>query len=154
MPHACQIHKQEGACFMTLTTVEWVDLVIREKYKQMICESLNYCMKKKGLEIFCYVIMTSPIHLITRTKNSELSKVMRDFKKFTSGTLINEIRLGRESRKECLPAWCEAGRAAENIRTGWRKANKKICASTMAVLKSCWRNLLSEIHPFENQIHS
>lgn len=89
---------------MTLTTVEWVDLVIREKYKQMICESLNYCMKKKGLEIFCYVIMTSPIHLITRTKNSELSKVMRDFKKFTSGTLINEIRLGRESRKECLPA--------------------------------------------------
>ncbi|HRH67196.1 MAG TPA: transposase [Bacteroidia bacterium] len=102
MPHAYQIHKQESAYFLTLTTVRWVDLFIREKYKQIICDSLNYCIEKKGLEVFCYVIMTSHIHLIARSKSSDLSKVMRDFKKFTSGSLINEIRFGPESRKEWL----------------------------------------------------
>lgn len=109
MPHAYQIHKQEGAHFMTLIIVEWVDVFIREKYKQILCDRLNYCVEKKGLEIFCYVIMTSHIHLIARVKNSDLSNVMRDFKKFTSGTLINEIRLGRESRKEWLLKIFEQG---------------------------------------------
>ena len=109
MSHAYQIHKQEGAYFMTLTTVEWVDLFIREKYKQIICDSLNFCIEKKGLEIFCYVIMTSHIHLIARARNSDLSNIMRDFKKFTSGTLINEIRLGSESRKTWLLKILEQG---------------------------------------------
>ena len=54
-------------------------------YKQLLCESLNYCVEKKGLEIFSYVIMTSHLHMIARAKNSDLSKVMRDFKKFPSG---------------------------------------------------------------------
>ncbi len=99
MCHAYQIHKQEGAYFMTLTTVEWVDLFIREIFKQMMCDSLNYCIDKKGLEIFCYVIMTSHIHMIAKAKNSDMSKIMRDFKKFTSGNLLPEIRLGPESRK-------------------------------------------------------
>ena len=109
MPHAHQIHKQEAAYFMTLTTINWVDIFTRDRYKQLLCDSLNYCVEKKGLEIFSYVIMTSHMHLIARAKNSDLSKVMRDFKKFTSGSLIQEIRFGRESRKECLPATFRQG---------------------------------------------
>jgi len=46
--------------------------------------------------------MTNHIHLIARAKNSNLSYVIRDFKKFTSGTIIHEILLDRESRKEWL----------------------------------------------------
>jgi REP element-mobilizing transposase RayT len=109
MPHAYQIHKQEAAYFMTLTTVNWVDIFTRDSYKQLLCDSLNYCIEKKGLEVFCYIIMTSHMHLIARAKNSDLSKVMRDFKKFTGSSLIHEIRMGRESRKEWLLKMFEEG---------------------------------------------
>ena len=58
MPYAYQIHKQESAYFLTMTAVEWVDALMRREHKQIICESLNYCVDKKGLEIFAYVSMT------------------------------------------------------------------------------------------------
>jgi putative transposase len=94
---------------MTLTTVEWIDIFTRDRYKQILCDSLNYCIDNKGLEIFCYVIMTNHMHLIARAKNSNLSDVIRDFKKYTSGILINEIRIGRESRKEWMMKILESG---------------------------------------------
>ena len=109
MPHAYQIHKQEAVYFMTLTTISWVDIFTRDSYKQLLCDSLNFCVEKKGLEIFSYVIMTSHMHMIARAKNSDLSRVMRDFKKYTSGSLIHEIRMGRESRKEWLLKMLEEG---------------------------------------------
>ncbi len=54
---------------MTLIIVNWVDIFIRESYKRLLCDSLNYCIENKGLEIFRYVIMTSHMHLIARAKN-------------------------------------------------------------------------------------
>lgn len=42
---------------------------------------------------------TSPIHVITRAKNSDLSNVMRYFKKFTCETLMNEIRQSQKAGK-------------------------------------------------------
>ena len=71
MPHAYQIHKQDAAYFMTLTTIEWVDVFIRNEYKQLICDSLNYCLDKKGIEVFCYVIMSSHIHIIAPSTNAQ-----------------------------------------------------------------------------------
>ena len=47
--------------------------------------------------------------MIARAKNSDLSKVMRDFKKFPSGSLIHEIRFGRESKKDWLLEMLEQG---------------------------------------------
>ena len=79
--------------------MEWVDIFIQDKYKNLLCESLNYCVEKKGLEIFCYVLMSTHLHLIARAKNDNLSDVVRDFKKFTSGKLINEIRFSKEERE-------------------------------------------------------
>jgi hypothetical protein len=60
MSHAFQIHKKEAAYFMTLTTINWVDIFTRDSYKQLLCDSLNYCIEEKGLEIFCYLIMAQP----------------------------------------------------------------------------------------------
>ena len=109
MGHANQIHKQDAAYFMTLTTVEWLDVFIRNEYKQIICDSLNYCIDEKGLEVFCYVIMSSHIHLIACAKNNNLSNIIRDFKKYTSGVLMYKIRLGPESRKSWMLKLFEEG---------------------------------------------
>jgi putative transposase len=110
MPSAYKIDKQDGAYFLTATTVGWVDLFIRDSYKQLIADNLNYCIDNKGLEIFAYVIMPSHLHMIASSKNDDLSKVIGDFKKFTCRELIKEIKSSQESRRDwMLPIFQKAG---------------------------------------------
>ena len=93
MSSGYQIDKQDAAYFLTMTTVEWVDIFIQNEYKYFLCDSLNYCVNEKGLEVFAYVIMSTHLHMIARAKNANLSDVVRDFKKYTSGKLISKIKM-------------------------------------------------------------
>ena len=63
---------------------------------------MPHAFQIQGLEIFAYVIMSSHIHLITCAKDENLSDVMRDFKKFTSGVLLKEYRTNKESRRDWM----------------------------------------------------
>ena len=89
--------------FITLTIIDWVDLMTRPEYKHIIIESLEYCRKNKGLKIYAFVIMTSHIHLIASCDEPyHLPETIRDFKKFTSKKLITAIMKLPESRKVWL----------------------------------------------------
>jgi len=94
----------EGLYYITFATVWWVDVFTRPQYKNILVESLSYCRKEKGLELFAYVIMTNHVHLIARAKEGfELSAIMRDFKKFTSKQILTAITENpQESRKEWM----------------------------------------------------
>jgi REP element-mobilizing transposase RayT len=46
--------------------------------------------------------MSNHIHLIIQSKDSKLSDVLRDFKKFTAKTILNNIQTEPESRKEWM----------------------------------------------------
>jgi Transposase and inactivated derivatives len=94
----------EGLYFVTLTVKHWVDVFIRNEYKNIIIENLDYCRKNKGLEIYAWVIMTNHVHLIIRAKEGYmLQDILRDFKKVTSKAIIKEINENLcESRKEWL----------------------------------------------------
>jgi len=93
----------DGAYFITITTVEWVDLFTRANHKNLIIESLKHCQKTKGLEIYAYVLMPSHLHMMCRpTQEYQLSDIMRDFKKYTAKALIKQIKEETESRREWL----------------------------------------------------
>src|SRR3990172_4673715 len=88
------------AHFITMTVVDWIDIFTRKNHKMAIVESLKYCQKHKGLEIFAWCLMPSHLHLIVRgEKNIKLSDTIRDFKKFTSKELIRLIQEEPESRR-------------------------------------------------------
>ena len=93
------IKDQSKAHFVTFTIVNWVDLFTRQDYKQLIVENLNYCIRHKGLTVFAYVIMSNHIHLIIQSQESNLSNIIRDFKKFTSKAIIRSIKSIEESRR-------------------------------------------------------
>jgi hypothetical protein len=40
------------AYFITITTVGWIDVFTRLKQKFVIIDSLKYCQKERGLEIY------------------------------------------------------------------------------------------------------
>ncbi len=77
-----QINDQTKAHFITASVVDWVDVFSRKIYKDIIIESLDFCIKNKGMILYGYVIMTNHIHMVIQSENGKLSDLIRDFKKF------------------------------------------------------------------------
>ena len=91
--------------FLTLTLVEWVDLFTREKYKQIIIDSLKFSIMNKGLILHAYVIMSNHIHLIASVKSQDLNltNIIRDIKRYTAKEIYNQLKSdGSESRRNWL----------------------------------------------------
>jgi len=88
--------------FVTCTVVNWIDIFSREVYKEILIDSLVFCIKEKGLRLHAWVFMTNHIHLII-SADYELSSILRDFKKFKSRQILKTIEENKqESRKEWL----------------------------------------------------
>lgn len=96
-----QIKDQSVAYFVTLQIVAWVDVFTRKQYKDIVIDNLKYCQQNKGLVVFAYVIMSNHIHMIVQSEPERLSDTMRDFKSYTSKTLLSAI----DDRKESLRSW-------------------------------------------------
>jgi REP element-mobilizing transposase RayT len=110
-----KIWDHEKAYYLTLTIVGWVDVFTRKNHKLAIIDSLRYCQKEKGLEIFGYCLMSSHLHLIARAEdNFNLSDILRDFKKFTSKAIIKQILDEPESRREWMIEYFS--KAGENLK--------------------------------------
>lgn len=88
--------------FITMTIVDWVDLFTRECYVNILIDSIRYCQKNKGLEVYSYVIMPSHAHFIVGSAGN-LSNILRDLKEHTSKQIVTEIIENKqESRREWL----------------------------------------------------
>ncbi len=100
-----KILDQRGINFLTLTVVDWTDVFTRKECKDIIIDSLQHCIKEKGLIVYAYVIMSNHIHLVAQAspEGNTLSEILRDFKKYTSRKIVEWIKTsGKESRKEWL----------------------------------------------------
>ncbi len=122
--------EKEGAYFISFATVYWIDVFTRVDYFDTIIESLDFCRKNKGMEIYGYCIMPSHIHLIFRSSLGDPSGLIRDFKGFTSRKMLTIIEENpQESRKEWL-LWMfdRAGKKNSNIKLKqfWQQNNKPI----------------------------
>jgi putative transposase len=94
---------QEKLYFMSFSVVYWLDIFIRKEYKDVVLESIRYCQREKGLEVYSWCIMTSHIHMIIGSHGKPMQDIMRDFKSFTSTTLKDKIHGNfQESRREWL----------------------------------------------------
>jgi putative transposase len=99
-----QIRDQNGIYFITFAVVEWVDVFTRKDYANLVVESLQYCQKEKGLTIYAWCIMSNHLHLIvSAAEGFALSAILRDFKKFTSSTILKAIeQRPQESRRNWM----------------------------------------------------
>jgi putative transposase len=97
------IKDKNAAHYLTMTIVGWVDIFTRKIYRDIVIDSLKYCQKEKGLELYGYIIMSNHIHLIARAgEGFSLSAIIRDFKKHTCRQIINAIEKETESRREWM----------------------------------------------------
>lgn len=118
-----------GVYFTTTTIVGWVDVFSRPSLKQIVIKSLRYCQREKGLIIHGWCLMPSHLHMIVCARGNSLSSIMRDFKKYTSRKLVEELDQVGESRREWLLKLF--GEAADRINRVekykvWRDGNHPI----------------------------
>ena len=99
-----KIRDQERLHFVTFTVIHWIDIFVRTDYKDVVVDSLNYCVDNRGLEVYAWCIMTSHVHLIIGTGGSnKLEDIIRDFKKYRFKSLFKVIKTNRqESRKDWM----------------------------------------------------
>lgn len=101
--HGHKIINQNHIHFITPTVVGWLDIFTRKVYKDIIIESLRYCIESKGLKVHAYVIMSNHLHLIISAKEGfKLSDILRDFKKYTASKIIKTVL---ENPKESRSEW-------------------------------------------------
>ncbi|CAM3972687.1 transposase [Flavobacterium sinopsychrotolerans] len=79
--------------FITATVVDWIDVFTRQTYRAIVIESLDYCIKNKGMILYGYVIISNHIHLIIQSQEEKLSELIRDFKKFTAKSILEKIQI-------------------------------------------------------------
>ena len=130
MSRKYKFNNPTAAYFVSFATVYWIDVFTRQTYFNVLEESINYCRKEKGMEVFAYCFMPSHIHLIFRSNEEDPSGLLRDFKGFTARKLIKTIQDNpQESRKEWLLWMLErAGKNKSNVSKMqfWQQHNKPI----------------------------
>jgi REP element-mobilizing transposase RayT len=134
-----KIAEPNGIYYLTLTVVDWVDIFTRKEYQYAIVDSLNYCIANKGLVIHGWCLMSNHLHLIAKAnENFNLSDILRDFKKYTSKTIINLIKEIPESRREWLLHRFEyAGKYLKRIKNYkfWKDDNHAILLDSTILME-------------------
>lgn len=93
---------EDGKCyFITFTVIDWLDVFLREEYANILIDSIKYCQKNKGLEIYAYCIMPSHVHMIASANEGNLGTILRDMKRHTAKAIVKAIEENpTESKRE------------------------------------------------------
>lgn len=89
-----------GCYSLTLDTADRVDIFIRPFFKQIIVESLNYFIEKKGLIVYGWCLMTNHLHLLARASDGfDLFSLVKDFKTFTGKLILEQLNSESDIRR-------------------------------------------------------
>lgn len=105
MSRKYKVRDQSKLYFVTCTVVQWVDVFTRRHYKDLVLDSLRYCIEHKGLELYAYCLMTSHLHMIVGTRETPIEYIMRDMKRHTSKYLYELIETDAEESRRNWMCW-------------------------------------------------
>ena len=130
MSRKYKFYNKKGLYFVSFATVHWIDIFVRHLYCDIVVDSLIYCKKNLGLELYCWCIMPSHIHLIFSAKNYNPDILLGRIKEHTSKEIVKAIKENsQESRKEWMLWMFErAGLKSSNVKgyQFWQHNNKPI----------------------------
>jgi putative transposase len=78
--------------FFTATNLEWKKLLIHDKYKNVVIESLRFLVNDKRVIVYGFVIMDNHIHVIWQLQaGRKRDDVQRDFLKYTAQLIKKDM---------------------------------------------------------------
>lgn len=103
LSHEKPIIPIDSSYFLTLNTVDKIDVFVRPAYKHVIADALNYFIESQGLIVYSWCLMTSHLHLIVRTREATAPAYFeRDFKKYTTPIILKTIEMEMDFRREWM----------------------------------------------------
>ena len=103
MSHENQSVSEHGCYYLTFNVTDWTDIFVKPVFKQIIAESLNYFVAKKGLIVYGWCLMTNHLHLIAKaSKDFSLKPLANDYKEFTSKIILADIDAESEVRRNWI----------------------------------------------------
>lgn len=104
-----RITRDNSVYYVTFTVMDWLPLFVREETCRIVADSLNFCVRNKGLLVGAYVVMPTHMHAVVADKDADVRRLARtidDFRKFTGRSLAD---------------WCDS-RGPEAFRRAIREA--------------------------------
>jgi REP element-mobilizing transposase RayT len=136
MSRKYKFRNPEAIYFVSFATVNWIDVFTRPIYKDILVDSLNYCIENKGLVVYAWVIMSNHVHLIIERRSVALEDIMRDLKKHTSTEIIKAIEENPQESRKVWMLWMfeRAGKKnANNTKYQfWQQHNQPVELTTEA----------------------
>nr|WP_317173693.1 transposase [Adhaeribacter radiodurans] len=124
--------------FITFSVVQWIDVFTRPLYRDIMLQSLRYCMQHKGLEVYAYIIMTNHVHAIIGSTQEPISDIIRDFKRHTSKEILKAIEANLQESRRNWMLWIFKQTGKENpnndIYQFWQQNNHPIELNSNALL--------------------
>lgn len=91
---------EHGCYFLTLETIDSVDIFIRPVYKQIVVHTLNHFIDTKGLIVYGWCLMTNRLYLVCQAqRNILLGDIRQSFKQFTTEKIIEAVQTEPDERK-------------------------------------------------------
>jgi REP element-mobilizing transposase RayT len=116
MSRRYKFSNNESLYFISYSVVYWIDLFVRNEYKDILLDSWHFCIREKELDVYAWCIMSSHVHMIVGSHGRPLDRTIGEMKRHTSAQLKEAIRNNsEESRKEWILWLMErAGRKNSN----------------------------------------
>jgi REP element-mobilizing transposase RayT len=93
------IEENHYPTFFTATILNWQPVLLNDKYKKIIIDSMRFLCIDKRVFILAFVIMPTHLHFLWLIRRPHLySNVQRDFLKFTAQQI--KLELGKENPSE------------------------------------------------------
>lgn len=78
--------------YFTATNLEWKGLLAKEKYKDIIINSMRFLVNDKRVIIYAFVIMDNHIHIIWQLQPNKMREaIQRDFLKYTAQQIKKDM---------------------------------------------------------------
>jgi putative transposase len=87
------IYPTEWSQFYTATILHWQHLLQEDKYKNIIVESLQFCVKESKVKLYAFVIMSNHIHLVwQQIPPTTKVKLQHSFMTFTAQKIKEDLQ--------------------------------------------------------------
>jgi putative transposase len=95
------IYPTEWPQFYTATILNWKHLLEDDKYKNIIIESLQFCVKERKVKLYAFVIMSNHIHLVwQQIPPTTKVKLQHSFMTFTAQKIKEDLLKNNPSMLE------------------------------------------------------
>lgn len=129
---------QDRLYFISFSVVYWLDIFIRNEYREILLDSIRYNQENKGLEVYSWCIMTSHVHMIIGSHGQKMETIMQGMKSVTSRDLKQAIvNNEKESRREWLIEMMEYAGKQNNYNGKfqlWQEGNHPIELSNNKIM--------------------